>query len=151
MKFTQGSSFLNRQFGSRKKENPLAVNSITMEEGNECQPPKQTKTQEVLGTLPLTQSVVDAIRLFLHRLVQTLQILHEQCDHLPVHLCIKEARERGTCHRMVPKTFPLLSPLLYGTSRVNSLHLWSAGCFPIQDLFDLEAKKQQASLSLTLE
>ena len=113
MKFTQGPSFLSRQFGSRKKENPLAVDSVTKEEGNECQPPKQTQTQEVLATLPLTQSVVDTIRLFLHRLVQSLQILHKQCDHLPVHLCIREARERDTCHRMVPQMFPLLYPLLY--------------------------------------
>ena len=43
----------------------------------------------------------------------------------------EQEKGRGTCHRMVPKTFPLLYPLLYGTSKVNSLHLWSAGCFPI--------------------
>lgn len=90
-------------------------------------PPKQTKTQEVLGTLPLLRvlwtprsasSFTDLAR------VQTLQILHKQCDHLPVHLRIREARE-GYMSQDGPLKRSHSCPPLYGTSRVNSFHLWS--------------------------
>ena len=153
MKFTQGSSFLNRQFGSRKKENPLAVDSIIKEEGNECQPPKQTKTHEVLATLPLTQSVVDAVRLFLHRLIQTLQILHEQCDHLPIHLYIRGAREReGYMSQDGPQNVPTpVPPSLWNEqSKQPPLVVCRVLSHPkisFESCSDPEAKKQQASLS----
>lgn len=47
---------------------------------------KHKETQRMLAALALTQSVVHAIRLLLHRLIQALQILHEQGYHLSVHL-----------------------------------------------------------------
>lgn len=49
MKFTQGSSFLERQSGSRRKENTAAVDSIMKEERNEHQAPKQTWRSQITG------------------------------------------------------------------------------------------------------
>lgn len=49
MKCTQGSSFLERQSGSRRKENTAAVDSIMKEERNEHQAPKQTRRSQITG------------------------------------------------------------------------------------------------------
>lgn len=45
MKFTQRSSFLRRQFGSRRKENTPAVDSIMKKEGKWAQSPKTNTKQ----------------------------------------------------------------------------------------------------------
>lgn len=47
---------------------------------------KHKETRRMLAALALTQSVVHTVRLLFHRLVQALQILHEQGYHLSVHL-----------------------------------------------------------------
>lgn len=49
MKFTQGSSFLEKQSGTRRKENTTAVDSIMKEERNEHRTPKQTQRSQITG------------------------------------------------------------------------------------------------------
>lgn len=92
MKFTQGLHFRKGGLGTEGKKTLLPLGQLQRRKGNERQGPKQTRTRGTSVTLPLTQSVVDAIRLFLHRLVQTFQILHKQRYHLPVHLRPQESK-----------------------------------------------------------
>lgn len=102
MKCTHGSSFLKRQFWSigenkqNKTKSPICL--LTGLQGGEA------NSMPHLGHLALTQGVVDAISLLSHGLIKALQILHQQCYHLPVHL--QEAKGEKDPSHTSPQMFP---------------------------------------------
>lgn len=99
---------------------------LRKEKGTRAPSPKtNTETWGALGMLPLTQSVVDAVCLFFHGLVQALQILHEQCNHLPIHLQPQESkRTDGYVSQLSPQNVPIvvLASLLNKHSKPSATH-----------------------------
>lgn len=108
--------FISEKAVWEQKEGKHSCYWLYYEEGREMSTKPQNKhkaTRAMASTLPLTQSVVDAICLLFHRLIQALQILYQQCYHLPIHLQEQRSKRREGCYKMVPKMFPFPYLLLH--------------------------------------
>lgn len=91
----KGLHFWRGSLGAEKAKTFLLLTLLWRRKEMSTKPQnKHKETPRMLPTLLLTQSVVDAICLFFHRLIQALEILHEQRNHLPVHLQQQRSKRR---------------------------------------------------------
>lgn len=104
MKFTQGSSFLKRQFGSRRKENTTAVDSIMKEEGKWAPSPKTNTKQlgECWLPLPLPRVLCTPSASSFTDSSRRSRFCTSSATTCPSTFSHGEAKgERDTCHKIV--------------------------------------------------
>lgn len=156
MKFTQGSSFLEKQSGSRRKENTTTVDSIMKEERNEHKAPKQTRrfqdhwspcpSPRVLWT-PSASSFTDSSR--------RSRFCTSRATTCPSTFSNREAKgERDTCHKTVSQMLPFpYSAHLHEQNNWPPMVLQCAlsSHYLLESWSDSKVKKGQASLSLTYD
>lgn len=133
MKFTQGSLFLKRQFGSRKSENLPAVDSIMKEEGNEHQTPKQTQRNSENAAHP--SPYPECCGRHLPLLSQTHPGARDSARAAqplarPPSATEKQ-KEKGLHITKLSPKFLVPYSILHWVNIVNNLPLWFTICLPI--------------------